>query len=89
MSEENSSENMSADDARVELALSNIKDVLWRLEESSEGRRNVYEVLGYLIEDLIREGICPACVNETLSAVFEATGADLDNHREDEGSVYH
>ncbi len=89
MSEENSSENMSADDARVELALSNIKDVLWRLEESCEGRRNVYEVLGYLIEDLIREGICPACVNETMAAVFEATGADLDNHREDEGSVYH
>lgn len=89
MANEESTENMTADEARVEFALSTIKDVLWRLEESCEGRRNVYEVLGYLLEDLIREGICPACINETMNAVFEATGADLDNHREDEGSVYH
>ncbi len=89
MGSNKSSEDMTADEARTELALQNIKDILWRLEESCEGRRNLYEVFGYLVEDLIREGICPACVQETLTAVFEATGADLENHRDDEGSVYH
>ncbi len=77
------------DDVHLEIALQTIKDVLWRYEESSEGRRSLYEVLGCLMEDLVREGICAACINDTLKDVFDAVGADLENHRDDEGSVYH
>ncbi len=77
------------DDVRLEVALQTIKDVLWRFEENCEGRRGVYEVLGCLIEDLTQEGICPACISETMSAVFDAVGVDVTVHREDDESVLH
>ncbi len=77
------------DDARLELALQTIKDVLWRYEEGCEGRHTLYEVIACLLEDLIREGICSACINEVVSSVFDVTGADPVNHNDDEESVYH
>ena len=73
------------DDVRCEAALQTLQDVLWRFNETNEGTLAVYDVLGFLIEDLIKEGFCAACVSETLTQALERTGIDLKRHREDEG----
>lgn len=73
------------DDVRCEAALQTLEDVLWRFNETNEGTLAVYDVLGFLIEDLIKEGFCAACVSETTKAALERTGIDLTQHREEEG----
>lgn len=75
------------DDVRCEAALQTLQDVLWRFNESNEGTLAVYDVIGFLIEDLIKEGFCAACVSETVTQALERTGMDLKRHREDEGLV--
>jgi hypothetical protein len=78
-----------ADDARLEQALQTIKDVLWRFEDNCDGRRGVYEIIGCLVEDLILEGVCAACIEETVNSVFDATGVDTVTHKGDQDSIYH
>lgn len=78
----------SADEIRLESALQTIKDVIWRFEDACEGRRSVYDIMGYLVEDLVKEGVCGACIRETVQDVFDAAGIDPVKHRDD-GSVYH
>lgn len=75
------------DDVRCEAALQTLQDVLWRFNETNEGTLAVYDVLGFLIEDLIKEGFCAACVSETMTQALERTGMDPKRHREDEGLV--
>ena len=75
------------DDVRCDAALSTLADVLWRFNETNEGTLTVYEVLGFLIEDLVKAGFCAACVNETVSSALERTGVDLETHREEEGPL--
>ena len=75
------------DDVRCEAALSTLEDVLWRFNETNEGTLAVYDVLGFLVEDLVKEGFCAACVNETVKAALERTGEDLSRHREEEGPL--
>lgn len=88
--DEEESDFQRDDDIRLELALQVIKDVIWRFEEASEGRRAMYEVLGCLIEDLVTsEGACPACINETVHMVFQGIGANVDEHLDNQGSTYH
>ncbi len=41
------------DDVRCEAALSTLEDVLWRFNETNEGTLAVYDVLGFLVEDLV------------------------------------
>ena len=77
------------DDARCEAAVQTIKDVLWRLEEMSEGGYSIYDVLGYLLEDLVEGGCCAACIQETLVSICKEQGVDLKEHRQDEDAVYH
>ena len=72
------------DDVRCEAALSTLEDVLWRFIETNEGTLAVYDVLNFLTEDLIKEGFCAACVNETVKTALERTGVDLSTHREEE-----
>ena len=76
------------DDLRCEASVQTIKDVLWRFEETSEGTHSLYDLLGYIVEDLVREGCCAACINETLSAVYTSSGANPDEHRRDEGTLH-
>ncbi len=77
------------DDARCEAAVQTLKDVLWRFDEMSEGTYTLYDLLGYLLEDLVREGCCAACIDETVSAVYKEVGADPQVHRQDDEAVYH
>jgi hypothetical protein len=75
------------DDVRCETTLQTLTDVLWRFNDSNEGTLAVYDVLGFLIEDLIKEGFCAACVSETLTTALERTGQDLTTHREEDGEL--
>ena len=75
------------DDIRCDSALQTMEDVLWRFNETSEGTLSVYDLLGFLVEDLVREGFCAACVNEALGAAFARTGADLQEHRADDDAT--
>lgn len=77
------------DDARCDAAVQTLKDVLWRFEDTGEGSYNLYTVLGYLFEDLVREGCCGACLSETLAAVLTELGVDPSEHRDDGNAVLH
>ena len=76
------------DDVRCEATVQTVKDVLWRFEETSEGTRSLYDLLGYIVEDLVREGCCAACINETLNAAYKDAGADPVEHRRDENTLH-
>ncbi len=84
-----SEEGQLRDDARCEAAVQTMKDVLWRFEEMSEGGYSIYDVLGYLLEDLVEGGCCAACIHEALASVCKEQGVDLKVHRPDEDAVYH
>lgn len=76
------------DDIRCDAALSTMQDVLWRFNETNEGTLSSYDVLGFLLEDLIQSGFCPACISETVEAAFERTNADRVQHKaEDETGI--
>ena len=85
----NDEQNRLRDDARCEAAVQTLKDVLWRFDEMSEGTYTLYDLLGYLLEDLVREGCCAACIDETVSAVYKEVGVDPGVHRQDDEAVYH
>ncbi len=77
------------DDLRCEAAVQTLKDVLWRFEEMNEGTYTMYDLIGYLVEDIVQEGCCAACINETLTASFKEVGADPTEHRKDGDAVLH
>lgn len=85
MSAEEDEAARERDDVRCETTLQTLEDVLWRFNDSNEGTLAVYDVLGFLIEDLVKEGFCAACVHETLTEALERTGMDVTRHREEEG----
>jgi hypothetical protein len=73
------------DDVRCDAALQTLQDVLWRFNEANEGTLTAYDVIGYLIEDLIAAGFCAACISESVEAAFERAQADRMEHKaEDE-----
>ena len=73
------------DDIRCEGALQTIEDVLWRFNEVNEGTMSVYDLLGFVVEDLVKEGFCAACVSETVSAALSRSRDDIAQHRNDYG----
>lgn len=76
------------DDVRCDAALQTLQDVLWRFNEANEGTLTAYDVLGFLVEDLVQTGFCPACISESLDAAFERTKADRVEHKaEDESGI--
>lgn len=69
------------DGARIELALQAIKDIFWRFNEQGESDLSISDLLGCLMEELLREGFCPACMSELLQAACERTESDPAVHR--------
>lgn len=86
--EQNDDLARARDDARCEAAVQTLKDVLWRFEETSEGAYSLYDLIGYVVEDLVREGCCAACINESMAAAFQDIGADPVEHRRDGDTVH-
>ncbi len=78
------------DEGRFETALNAIRDILSRVGMSGAGNFSAYDVLSYLLEDLIVEdGFCAACIHEALVSISEEQGVDLKAHQPDEKTVYH
>lgn len=75
------------DDIRCDAALQTMQDVLWRFNESNEGTLSAYDVIGFLVEDLVQSGFCPACISESVDAAFERSNADRLQHKADDDPV--
>lgn len=76
------------DDIRCETTVQTLVDVLRRFEETNEGSYSLYDVIGYVVEDLVRDGCCAACVNDTLLAVYKDVGVDPALHIMDDSTVH-
>ena len=61
--------------------------MLWRFNESNEGTLTAYDVIGFLMEDLMQSGFCPACISESVDAAFERCKADRDQHKADDDPI--
>jgi hypothetical protein len=74
------------DDVRSQTVVRNVEDALWRYNEDHEETLSVYDVIGMVLEGLIAEGMCPACIAESVQIAFERAGVDPDEHiREGDG----
>lgn len=86
---ENPSEAQLRDEGRCEATVQIIRDALASFESMVETDYSAYDVLGYLLEDLVADGCCAACIHETLESICKEQGADLRIHRRDDDTVYH
>ena len=85
------------DATRAELVAKLVEDALWRFNDDHEDTISVYDVLGAIVEDLMRDGLCPACLSAALNDAFERTDADRETHVTDadtprpgdQGGVFH
>ena len=65
-----------------------MEDAIWRFNEEHEETISVYDLLGMVVEDLLAEGMCPACVADAVDDAFARVNADRDTHiTEDSPSV--
>ena len=78
-----------ADEARLDTVLQTIKDIMFRFDEQNAGTYTLYDLMGYLAEDLVEEGCCATCIKEAIDAAFEQAGIDTTQHRQDGDAVYH
>ena len=47
----------------------------------------IRELIGFLMEDLMQSGFCPACISESVDAAFERCKADRDQHKADDDPI--
>ena len=75
------------DATRAEAVAKVIGDVLWRFNEMHEEAVTVYDVISMVVEDLIVEGMCPACLANTIDMAYSNAGASRDEHVTDDRAV--
>lgn len=68
------------DVARAEIVAKVVQDAIWRFNDESEETLSVYDVMGVVVQDLIGEGLCPACLKGAIEDGFDRAGADGDTH---------
>ena len=68
------------DSIRAETVARAVGDALWRFNEEHEETISVYDLLGMVVEDLLAEGMCPACVAGAVDDAFARVNADRDTH---------
>ncbi len=72
------------DSTRAETVARMVEDAVWRFNEEHEETISVYDLLGMVVEDLLAEGMCPACLGTAVDEAFERVNADRDTHVTDE-----
>ena len=72
------------DSTRAETVARMVEDAVWRFNEEHEETISVYDLLGMVVEDLLAEGMCPACLATSVDDAFERVNADRDTHVTDE-----
>src|SRR5262245_57279243 len=68
--DENEDERRMRDDVRSQTTARMVEDALWRFNEEHEDTLSVYDVLSMVVEDLVKEGMCAACINESIAEAF-------------------
>lgn len=68
------------DSTRAETVARLVEDAIWRFNEEHEETISVYDLLGMVVEDLLAEGMCPACVAGAVDDAFARVNADRDTH---------
>jgi hypothetical protein len=75
------------DQVRADATVKVVGDALWRFNEDHEETISVYDVVGFVFEGLIAEGMCPACLAEAVQRAFEETKANPDEHLSDDDGL--
>ena len=68
------------DATRAQTVARAVEDAIWRFNEEHEETISVYDLLGMVVEDLLAEGMCPACVADAVDDAFARVNADRDTH---------
>ena len=68
------------DSTRAETVARMVEDAIWRFNEEHEETLAVYDLIGVVVEDLLAEGMCPACLATAVDEAFERVNADRDTH---------
>lgn len=68
------------DVARAEITAKMIEDALWRFNDESEESLTVYDLVNGVVQDMIVEGLCPACLRGAIDDAFERAEVDTDTH---------
>ncbi len=85
------------DATRADAVAKVVGDVLWRFNEEHEEAITVYDVIGMVVEDLIVEGMCPACLASAIDIAYTNASAARDVHitddqparRQNKSDVFH
>ena len=72
------------DATRADAVAKVVGDVLWRFNEEHEEAITVYDVIGMVVEDLIIQGMCPACLANAIDIAYTNANAARDVHIMDE-----
>lgn len=75
------------DATRADAVAKVVGDVLWRFNEEHEEAITVYDVIGMVVEDLIVQGMCPACLASAIDTAYTNTNAARDVHITDDQAV--
>ena len=75
------------DATRADAVAKVVGDVLWRFNEEHEEAITVYDVVGMVVEDLIVEGMCPACLANAIDKAYSNANASRDVHVTDDQAV--
>ena len=75
------------DATRADAVAKVVGDVLWRFNEEHEEAITVYDVIGMVVEDLIVEGMCPACLANAIDIAYSNASAARDVHITDDQAV--
>lgn len=68
------------DSTRAETVARVVEDAIWRFNEEHEETISVYDLLGMVVEDLLAEGMCPACLAGAVDDAFARVNADRNTH---------
>ena len=85
---DNDDTRRARDDARCQVAVQTLVDVLLRYEQLDEGTHTTYDVLSYAMEDLIREGLCAACLQDALLGACSQLNVDPGTHQSTDSTVH-
>ena len=73
-------QRMMRDATRAETVARVVEDAIWRFNDDHEETVAVYDLIGIVIEDLLAEGMCPACLANAVDDAFQRVNADRDTH---------
>ena len=68
------------DSTRAETVARIVEDAIWRFNDDHEETVSVYDLIGIVVEDLLAEGMSPACLANAVDDAFQRVNADRDTH---------